>query len=98
MKVSSPVGDFPFEPLRVTVKPRHLTLEGQVGAWPARVEFEPKDVVSLAKAAGAGGAVPPRAAVGPVAGAPPRVSRGWWPPGRTPRPADSGRLRAPRDR
>ena len=55
MKVSSPVGDFPFEPLRVTVKPRHLTLEGQVGAWPARVEFEPKDVVSLAKAAGAGG-------------------------------------------
>jgi hypothetical protein len=68
MKVSSPVGDFPFEPLRVTVKPRHLTLEGQVGAWPARVEFEPKDVLTLARAAGAGGAVLPLAAVVLVAG------------------------------
>jgi hypothetical protein len=52
MKVSSPVGDFPFEPLQITLKPGHLTLEGQVGAWPARVEFEPKDVVTLARAAG----------------------------------------------
>jgi len=68
MKVSSPVGDFPFEPLRVTVKPRHLTLEGQVGAWPARVEFEPKDALALAKAAGAAGAVLPLAAVVLVAG------------------------------
>jgi hypothetical protein len=63
MKVSSPVGDFPFEPLQVTVKPGHLTLEGQVGAWPARVEFEPKDVVTLARAAGPWGAVLPLAAV-----------------------------------
>jgi len=69
MKVSSPVGDFPFEPTRVTVKPRHLTLEGQVGAWPARVEFEPKDVLTLARAAGARGAVLPLAAVVLVAGA-----------------------------
>jgi hypothetical protein len=63
MKVSSPVGDFPFEPLQVTIKPGHLTLEGQVGAWPARVEFEPKDVVTLARAAGPWGAVLPLAAV-----------------------------------
>lgn len=69
MKVSSPVGDFPFEPLRVTVKPRHLTLEGQVGAWPARVEFELKDVLTLARAAGAGGAVLPLAALVLVTGA-----------------------------
>jgi hypothetical protein len=63
MKVSSPVGDFPFEPLQVRVKPGHLTLEGQVGAWPARVEFEPKDVVTLARAAGPWGAILPLAAV-----------------------------------
>jgi len=69
MKVSSPVGDFPFEPLRVTVNSRHLTLEGQVGAWPARVEFEPKDVVTLARAVGASGAVLPLAALVLVASA-----------------------------
>ena len=69
MKVSSPVGDFPFEPLQVTVKPGHLTLEGQVGAWPARVEFEPKDVVTLARVAGPWGAVLPLAAVVLVAAA-----------------------------
>jgi hypothetical protein len=69
MKVSSPVGDFPFEPLQVTVKPGHLTLEGQVGAWPARVEFEPKDVVTLARAAGPWGAVLPLAAVVLIAAA-----------------------------
>jgi hypothetical protein len=63
MKVSSPVGDFPFEPLRLKVGPGHLTLEGQVGAWPARVEFAPGDLVSLARAAGGRAAVPALAAV-----------------------------------
>jgi hypothetical protein len=67
MKVSSPVGDFPFEPLRLKVGPGHLTLEGQVGAWPARVEFAPGDLVSLAlvslaRAAGGRAAVPALAA------------------------------------
>jgi hypothetical protein len=62
MKVSSPVGDFPFEPLRLTVRPRQFTLEGQVGAWPARVEFEPRDLIALAKAAGPAAAVPALAA------------------------------------
>jgi hypothetical protein len=63
MKVSSPVGDFPFEPLRLKAGRGHLTLEGQVGAWPARVEFAPGDLVSLARAAGARAAVPALAAV-----------------------------------
>ena len=63
MKVSSPVGDFPFEPVRLKVGPGHLTLEGEVRAWPARVEFAPGDVVSLARAAGARAAVPALAAV-----------------------------------
>jgi hypothetical protein len=69
MKVSSPVGDFPFEPLRVTVEPRHLTLEGQVGAWPARVEFEPRDLLALARAAGVRVTIPTLAAVVLLAGA-----------------------------
>ena len=69
MKVSSPVGDFPFEPLRVTLQPRHLTLEGQVGAWPARVEFEPRDLFTLTKAAGARIVFPSLAAVALAAGA-----------------------------
>ncbi|HTZ24322.1 MAG TPA: hypothetical protein VMC83_10040 [Streptosporangiaceae bacterium] len=63
MKVSSPVGDFPFEPLRLKAGAGHLTLEGQVGAWPARVEFTPGDIVALARAAGARAAVPALATV-----------------------------------
>ena len=58
MKVSSPVGDFPFEPVRLTVGSGHLTLEGQVGAWPARVELEPRDLVSLGRVAGLRFALP----------------------------------------
>jgi len=77
MKVSSPVGDFPFEPLRLKVGPGHLTLEGQVGAWPARVEFAPGDLVALARAAGVGAAVPALAAV-VVAG----LARRWASRGR----------------
>ncbi len=63
MKVSSPVGDFPFEPQRLRVGPGHLTLEGQVGAWPARVELEPRDLITLARIAGARAALPVLAAV-----------------------------------
>jgi hypothetical protein len=76
MKVSSPVGDFPFEPLRVTVKSRHVTLEGQVGAWPARVDFEARDALTLARAAGARAAVLPLAAVVLAAGARSWLRRG----------------------
>lgn len=76
MKVSSPVGDFPFEPLRVTLQPRHLTLEGQVGAWPARVEFEPRDLIALAKAAGARTVIASLAAVVLAAGASRWMCRG----------------------
>ncbi len=49
MKVSSPVGDFPFEARRLVIKDGRNVLEGAMGAWPARVEIEPKDVVSLAR-------------------------------------------------
>ena len=68
MKVSSPVGDFPFEPVRLTVGSGHLTLEGQVGAWPARVELEPRDLVSLGRVAGLRFALPAFAALAVMTG------------------------------
>jgi hypothetical protein len=49
MKVSSPVGDFPFEAKRLTVRNGRMVLEGAMGAWPARVELEPKDIIQLAQ-------------------------------------------------
>jgi len=76
MKVSSPVGDFPFEPVRVTLGPGHVTLEGKVGAWPARVELEPRDAVSLLRAAGLLAVVPALAAVAVLAGLRLRSGRG----------------------
>lgn len=49
MKVTSPVGEFPFEARRLTVKDGRLVLEGAMGAWPARVEMEPKDIIRMAR-------------------------------------------------
>jgi hypothetical protein len=49
MKVSSPVGDFPFEAKRLTLRNRRMVLEGAMGAWPAKVELEPKDIVGLVR-------------------------------------------------
>lgn len=47
MKVSSPVGDFPFEARSLRVRDGRLVLEGSMGAWPARVEMEPADALHL---------------------------------------------------
>jgi hypothetical protein len=52
MKVSSPVGDFPFEPERVEIDGARLTLHGHMGAWPARVQMEPADGVALVRILG----------------------------------------------
>ncbi len=49
MKVSSPVGEFPFEPRRLKLKDGHLVLEGSMGAWPAKVEMELGDLVRIAR-------------------------------------------------
>ena len=49
MKVSSPVGDFPFEARRLTVKDGRMVVEGAMGAWPTTVEVEPRDIVQLAR-------------------------------------------------
>jgi hypothetical protein len=39
MKVSSPVGEFPFELRAVSVRRRGVRLDGAMGAWPAHVEI-----------------------------------------------------------
>lgn len=47
MKVSSPVGDFPFEADRLSLEDGNLVVHGSMGAWPARVEVGPEDVPRL---------------------------------------------------
>jgi hypothetical protein len=63
MKVSSPVGDFPFEVKRLRVRSDGLHVEGSMGAWPSRVVIGVRDVPSLLQA----GATPIVAGVAAVA-------------------------------
>ena len=47
MKVSSPVGEFPFEPKRIELEDGGLVVHGSMGAWPATVRVDPADIPSL---------------------------------------------------
>lgn len=49
MIVSSPIGDMPFTPERLSVQGGVITLHGSMGAWPSRVQMKPADVASFAK-------------------------------------------------
>jgi hypothetical protein len=49
MKVSSPVGDFPFVAEDLRIEGGHLVVRGSMGAWPARVEIGPEDVPRLVR-------------------------------------------------
>jgi hypothetical protein len=49
MKVTSPIGEFPFETKRVTIKNGKIVIEGSMGAWPATVDVERKDLLILAR-------------------------------------------------
>jgi hypothetical protein len=49
LKVSSPVGEFPFELRKLSLNGRRLRIDGAMGAWPAHVEIEPKDLKSLVR-------------------------------------------------
>ena len=40
MKVSSPIGDFPFEARRLRFENGSIVIEGAMGAWPATVRME----------------------------------------------------------
>ena len=49
MKVSSPVGEFPYEIERIRVESRRLVLHGRMGAWPSRVELDGGDLAALVR-------------------------------------------------
>jgi hypothetical protein len=49
MKVSSPVGEFPFEPTRLEVDDSGLVVHGLMGAWPATVRVERSDLPVLVR-------------------------------------------------
>jgi hypothetical protein len=49
MKVSSPVGDFPFEPKRLEVTTSGVVVHGEMGAWPATVRIDLADLPALVR-------------------------------------------------
>ena len=49
MKVSSPIGELPFEPRKLTVRSGGIQIEGAMGAWPAHVQIDARDVPALAR-------------------------------------------------
>ncbi|NJC73252.1 hypothetical protein HC031_26550 [Planosporangium thailandense] len=49
MKVSSPIGDLPFEPQRIAIKARRVEISGVMGAWPAHVQIDVKDLPALVR-------------------------------------------------
>lgn len=62
MRVSSPVGEFPYEISSARLQDAELVLDGQMGAWPSQVALSSHDLIALARAfrlplALAGGAI-----------------------------------------
>ena len=49
VKVSSPIGDLPFEPRELSVKDGGIEIRGVMGAWPAHVRIGPGDLPALAR-------------------------------------------------
>jgi len=47
MIVSSPIGELPFVPTRLKYHARGLTMEGQMGAWPASVQIGVNDTTAI---------------------------------------------------
>jgi hypothetical protein len=50
VRVSSPIGDLPFEIEGVRLEGRELVVEGRLGAWESRIHVGPQDVPMLARA------------------------------------------------
>lgn len=44
MKVTSPVGEFPYTFERIRLEGSHLVAEGRMGTWPARIEVGVSDI------------------------------------------------------
>ncbi len=51
MKVSSPIGELPFEPTALRMRRGCIEVQGVMGAWPAHVVIEPADLPSLLRLA-----------------------------------------------
>lgn len=51
MKVSSPVGTFPFTFDRIELRGAHVTVRGHMGAWPSEVTLGIDDVPTRARLA-----------------------------------------------
>jgi hypothetical protein len=49
MKVSSPIGELPFEPRKLTVRRGGIQIDGAMGAWPAHVQIGMRDLPALAR-------------------------------------------------
>ena len=49
MKVSSPIGDLPFEPRKLRFRGHGLEIEGVMGAWPAHVQITGSDLPAIAR-------------------------------------------------
>ena len=49
MKVSSPIGELPFEPTRVAIKNGGIEVQGRMGAWPAHVQVDATDLPAIAR-------------------------------------------------
>jgi hypothetical protein len=44
MRVSSPIGELPFEATNLRYRNRAIELDGSMGAWPAHVVIELRDL------------------------------------------------------
>ena len=44
MKVTSPVGEFPYVFERIRIEGTHIVAEGRMGTWPARIEADVTDI------------------------------------------------------
>jgi hypothetical protein len=51
MKVSSPIGELPFEPRAVRLRGNGIQVDGVMGAWPAQVTITAGDLPGFARVA-----------------------------------------------
>lgn len=57
MKVSSPIGELPFEPRKLRFRKTGIEMEGVMGTWPARVQISGKDIPLPLKTTFSSGAI-----------------------------------------
>jgi hypothetical protein len=51
MKITSPVGDYPYEVTGVSLRGGTIVVAGSLGVWETTMEIEPADWVALARRA-----------------------------------------------